>query len=94
MPATRHALGRIVATPAAVQFLTSANLAWEELLERHAKGDWGSTGDSGRAANEETIQTEIGTVLSVYHLPAGTIWIATSLAGPETYTTFLLPEEW
>lgn len=94
MSAHRHPLGRIVATPAALHLLDRAGTSSAELLSRHAKGDWGEVGESGRKANEETIESAWGTVLSVYHIPAGTVWLATSLAGPETYTTFLLPDEW
>lgn len=94
MSAPRHPLGRIVATPAALHLLIRGEVSPAELLSRHVKGDWGEVGESGRKANEETIESGWGTVLGVYHIPAGTIWLATSLAGPETYTTFLLPEEW
>jgi hypothetical protein len=94
MPAIRHQLGRIVATPAALHFLTSESIPADQLLQRHVRGDWGNVGESGIAANEEAIQSELGTVISVYRFPAGVIWVATSLGGDEIHTTLLLPGDW
>jgi hypothetical protein len=94
MPRLPHPLGRIVATPAALELLERAGQHPLEVIRRHASGDWGSIGADSVTVNEESIRLQHGTVLSTYSLVAETILVATSMGKDETYTTVMLPEEW
>jgi len=88
--------GRIVATPGAFAALAQSSVQWgelNELLDRHASGDWGDLEyPEDRAANERAL-LEGGNIHSVYTLANGTrIWIITE--HDRSVTTVLLPEEY
>jgi hypothetical protein len=88
--------GRIVATLGAFAALAESSVRWgelNELLNRHASGDWGELEYAeDRTANERAI-VEGGRILSAYKLSDGTkIWIITEQ--DHSVTTVLLPEEY
>ena len=85
-------LGRIVATPGALQALEAAEQQPAEFLDRHVKGDWGDLGTEDKQENEFSIQNGFR-ILSAYTTRAGdTIWIITE--ADRSATTILLPEEY
>ena len=89
----RFVLGRVVATPGALEALERAGVTPLRLLGRHETGDWGDLGDEDKAANESALLTG-ERILSSYNLP-GTderIWIITEW--DRSATTLLLPEEY
>lgn len=95
-PAARTAptlpLGRVMATPDAVEALIAARCDGGELLDRHARGDWGDLEAHDRAANDRAV-TEGQRVLSAYTLRTGvTQWIATE--HDRSCTTLLLPSDY
>ena len=95
-PATRSAptlpLGRVLATPGAIETLIAARCDGGELLDRHAHGDWGDLDAHDRAANDRAV-TEGQRVLSAYTLRTGaTLWIVTE--HDRSCTTLLLPSEY
>ena len=49
-------LGRVVATPGALEALAEAGQTPWEFLARHARGDWGDVSDDDRQANDEAVQ--------------------------------------
>lgn len=72
----RFSLGRIVATPGALELLGTGEIG--ELLGRHAAGDWGVVGPEDARENELSVR-EGFRILSDYDSPGGggRIWIIT-----------------
>jgi len=94
----RFELGRIVATPAALE--ACSNVLMQKCLARHLTGDWGCICEDDKQANEEALR-EGTRILSAYPIdPAkpsegfgeNTLWIITE--ADRSVTTFLLPEEY
>jgi hypothetical protein len=102
-PAPKFPLGRVVATPGALELLARTNTTPLELLARHVCGDWGDLGADDARENDFSLQHGLR-LLSAYKLPpppsdtsaaAGTpetIWIITER--DRSVTTLLLPEEY
>ena len=92
MPNARFPLGRVVATPGALNAMEH-NLAHPlTFLVRHQSGDWGDLDAEDRAENEYSVEHELR-LLSAYTLPDGTrIWIITE--ADRSSTCILLPEEY
>lgn len=90
--AWRAELGRIVATPAALDALTANDQLSYEFLQRHARGDWGDVdNDDWRANDDAALYGD--RLLSAYHLQDGTkIWIITEW--DRSVTTILLPDDY
>jgi len=91
-------LGRIVATPNAIDALHRNNKAGTEYLARHSRGDWGDLCEADREANEESLK-DGSRILSAYLLPDETkLWIITDAAmdgkDDRQVTTLLLPEDY
>lgn len=88
----RFALGRLVATPAALTVLIVAKVPPHSLLRRHVRGDWGDLDAQDRKENERALAQ--GTrLLSSYRLPDGeTVWIITE--ADRSATTLLLPVDY
>lgn len=86
-----------LATPAAVQSLAEAQIAREDLLQRHFAGDWGDVDPDDSEANDRAIDTG-ARILSAYVLPTGVrVWVMTEAAsdsGVRPVTTILLPTEY
>ena len=90
-------LGQIVATPGAVEALEEANQTPTELLERHARGDWGAVCEEDKGLNDESLK-DGSRLLSAYLLATGVkLWVITEGvddAGRRSATTLVLPEEY
>ena len=85
-------LGRILATPGALEALGKAGQQPQEFLDRHAKGDWGEV-DSQDAAENELSLLRGFRLLSSYTTRSGDkLWIITE--ADRSATTLLLPEEY
>lgn len=92
IPTGRFALGRIVATPGAIQAMRDAGQSPAVFLSRHATGDWGSISTSDKFLNDEAIADE-ARLLSAYSTSKGVkLWIITE--ADRSATTILLPEEY
>ena len=89
----RLELGRIVATPGALEALGDANVSPLSLLRRHVLGDWGDLDDEDQATNDRAL-LEGTQLLSAYTLPKtnARIWIITEW--DRSITTLLLPSEY
>jgi len=89
----RVELGRIVATPAALEALERARLGPEQLLTRHVHGDWGDLDKDDRNANDRAL-LEGTRLLSAYALPVTgqRVWVITEW--DRSLTTVLLPEDY
>jgi hypothetical protein len=85
-------LGRVVATPGALEILEEAGIDPSELLGRHAAGDWGEIPACDARENERSVKHGFR-VLSSYPLPTGEkVWVLTEAS--REVTTILLPEEY
>ena len=88
----KFSLGRIVATPGALDALQTAEDEAFVYLYRHACGDWGEVCPDDQNENEESL-THGFRLLSVYRLKSREkIWIITE--ADRSVTTILLPHEY
>jgi hypothetical protein len=86
----RFPLGRIVATPGAIEAAKGLGDLLP-LLYRHATGDWGDLDDEDHKANNAALHNG-SRILSAYNTPCGKFWIITE--ADRSATTILLPEEY
>lgn len=92
MRIARFPLGRIMATPGALQSLEEAGDSPGTLLKRHLAGDWGELDEHDRRENEVSLASGCR-LLSVYNLSTGTrLWIITE--ADRSVTTLQLPSEY
>ena len=84
-------LGRVVATPRALNLLVIAGQDPGELLDRHRSGDWGDVSREDAAENRLSIRHGLR-VLSSYRIGSGRIWIISE--ADRSSTCLLLPEEY
>ncbi len=93
----KFSLGRIVATPAALDVLQAAGQTADEFLSRHVSGDWGDLDDEDRQANDAAL-VDGSRILSAYTARNGErIWViteATNEVGLRYATTLLLPSDY
>ena len=100
-PDSRHhphfALGRILATPGALQVIEHSGQTPADFLSRHARGDWGCISASDQQLNDRAIESG-ARILSAYETLNGVrLWIITDAqdaAGHRESTTILLPQEY
>ena len=93
-----HAGLHLVATPAALDALTSNNEGSAGYLRRHFSGDWGTVGKEDWKANDQSVK-DGSRILSAYELKDGTrLWIITDgvidKCNRRYATTVLLPEDY
>lgn len=84
-------LGRIVATPGALEVLREAGEDPLSYLTRHASGDWGDLDNHDRRENEQSLRHG-WRVLSSFPVGGKTIWVI--IEADRSATTILLPEEY
>ena len=91
-PVAKFRLGRVVATPGAVDALARAGESAGPLLLRHVTGDWGDVPPEDCVENDRAVQQECR-ILSAYTLSDRTrLWIITE--ADRSSTCILLPEEY
>lgn len=84
-------LGKIVATPGAVQDVAPDDVL--RALERHAQGDWGECHPEDAEANSRALSEGEGRIFSVFDSRQGVrFWVITE--ADRSVTTILLPEEY
>ena len=90
-------IGKLLATPAALEALEEAKVDIIDLVERHIAKDWGDLSEDDWRLNDEALH-DGSRILSAYILPTDVkIWIiteATDENGERAVTTALLPEEY
>ena len=85
-------LGRIVATPRALEALAQAGQEAELFLERHVSGDWGKVDEHDRAENDYNLAHGFR-ILSSYRTAAGdSLWIITE--ADRSSTCLLVPDDY
>jgi hypothetical protein len=90
-------LGRVLATPGALEAMAESGQQAAFFLNRHVVGDWGEICQEDALLNDEALKD--GTrLLSAYSTLKGVrIWIITEAAddsGQRPATTILLPDEY
>jgi len=94
---SKFSLGRVVATPGALESLGEAGQSAVGFLERHVQGDWGDVCEEDGQLNDEAL-IDGSRILSAYRTSLGEkLWIITEAAddaGRRAATTILLPNEW
>lgn len=85
-------IGRLLATPGAIELLAERGLSPFEFVSRHRQGDWGDLDEEDVQANCAAL-THGSRLLSSYRLDADTrLWIITE--ADRSVTTLLLPSEY
>ncbi|HEY6185786.1 MAG TPA: hypothetical protein VIW67_26325 [Terriglobales bacterium] len=89
-PIALFPLGRIVATPNALNSITQADIL--SAIQRHQAGDWGDLNEDDRRENDFSLEKGFR-ILSAYHAQNGTnFWLITE--ADRSATTVLLPEDY
>lgn len=90
-------LGRIFATPGALEAIQASGQTPADFLARHAQQDWGCVSPEDAGLNDQALVTG-ARVLSAYDTRQGVrLWIITEAAdesGDRAATTILLPQEY
>lgn len=84
-------LGRVVATPAALEVMNSLGIEPKDLLQRHVFGDFGDCDEHDRLANEEAVENG-DRVFSVYEIGDSKLWVITE--ADRSSTCILTPEDY
>lgn len=85
-------LGRIVATPGALEALDHAAINAMDLIQRHQSGDWGNVPPADAEENMRSVENG-WRILSSYPISDDqNLWIITE--ADRSVTTLLLPEEY
>jgi hypothetical protein len=88
----RFPLGKLVATPAAIEAMKQAGQNPHELFQRHQRGDWGEVCPTDAQENELSVK-EGFRVMSVYVLKTGVkVWVITE--ADRSASTILMPEDY
>jgi hypothetical protein len=91
-PDSKFLLGKILATPGAMDALERCGQQPIEFFSRHADGDWGDIHPEDVGLNEQAL-LHGGRLMSVYQTNDGTkVWLITE--ADRSATTLLLPEEY
>jgi hypothetical protein len=85
-------LGKVVATPGALEALEESKTQVWELLNRHIQGDFGDIDETDRLANLAAIN-DGSRILSAYTLPTGDrLWVISE--ADRSSTCILRPEDY
>ena len=88
-------LGRVVATPGAIEIMERLGLNPAALVSRHVTGDWGDIHPEDRGLNEQAL-IDGSRILSVYGTDDGAaddrLWVITE--ADRAATTILRPEDY
>jgi hypothetical protein len=88
----KFSLGKLVATPGALEALAEAGQTTMDFVSRHLQGDWGERCEEDRQANEDALRGG-ERLFSVYRTAKGVkFWIITE--SDRSSTCVLLPEEY
>ena len=92
MMEAKFELGRLVATPGALEALSKTKESPSKFLKRHMLGDWGEICAADRQENKRSLEHGYR-LMSVYRTTAGKkLWVITE--ADRSVTTILLPEEY
>lgn len=93
----KFSLGRLLATPGALEAMKESGQEAAFFLDRHSTGDWGEICPEDAQLNHEALK-DGARLISAYSTLKGTrLWIITEAAddnGQRPATTILLPDEY
>jgi hypothetical protein len=90
--AAKFLLGRLAATPGALEALEASGQTPDSFLARHQAGDWGEINEEDRRLNDEAL-LDGSRLLSVYKTLRGVrMYVITE--ADRSLTTILRPEEY
>jgi hypothetical protein len=72
-PAAKFPLGRLAATPGALEAMEASGQALDFFLARHQAGDWGEVGEEDQRLNDQALSRRSQQHPSAGHAPAGLI---------------------
>jgi hypothetical protein len=88
----RFDIGRMVATPGALEALQEAGQNAMEFITKHQQGNWGDMKEEDKRENEFSVDKELRT-FSAYRTSNGIkVWVITE--ADRSVTTILLPSEY
>ena len=87
----RFRLGRVVATPGALDLFERAKTSAQSFLARHLHGDWGELDEDDKRANDSAVVNG-ARILSAYCIAEEKFWIITE--ADRSSTCLLLPSEY
>jgi hypothetical protein len=88
----KFSLGRIVATPGALEAVQQANQNPFEFIQRHQSGDWGELCGEDKRENEFSLKNGFRLLSAYRTLHDVKVWIITE--ADRSVTTLLLPHEY
>lgn len=88
----KFSLGRIVATPGALEAVQEANQNPFEFIQRHQSGDWGELCAEDIRENEFSLKNGFRLLSAYRTLHDVKVWIITE--ADRSVTTLLLPNEY
>lgn len=88
----KFSLGRIVATPGALEAVQQANQNPFEFIRRHQAGDWGDLCEEDKRENELSLKNGFRLLSAYRTLHDVKVWIITE--ADRSVTTLLLPREY
>lgn len=95
MSTNKFALGRVVATPAAMSAADAIDggteVVFVTLIRRHQCGDWSEMDAEDRTVNEDAVRVG-NRILSAYTMSGVKFWVITEW--DRSVTTILLPEDY
>jgi hypothetical protein len=93
----KFTLGRLAATPGALEAMEVSGQTPDLFLARHQAGDWGEVNEEDRQLNNEAL-VHGDRLLSAYRTLKGVkLWVITEAVGDDGHraaTTILLPDEY
>ena len=90
--ATKFPLGRLAATPGALEAMEASGQEPSIFIARHLAGDWGEVNEEDQRLNDEAL-IHGDRILSAYRTLKGVkLWCITE--ADRSLTTFLLPSEY
>ena len=88
----RFPLGRLAATPGALEAMAASGQTAEFFFARHASGDWGEVNEEDQKLNDEAL-VHGDRILSAYRTLKGVrLWVVTE--ADRSSTVALLPQEY
>ena len=90
-------LGDLYFTRGIKELVDEETITKDELLHcihRHIRCDYGDMCEEDVQTNNQMLDMNYGRIMSEYRVNDIRIWLITCLAGEQTYTTMLLPEEY
>lgn len=92
MPKPKFNLGKIVATPGALEAFEESGQSPADFLDRHVRGDWGDVCDEDKLLNDQAL-IDGSRLLSAYRtLKNVRLWLITE--ADRSSTCCLLPSEY